>query len=181
MTDRVPIEVLENGAIRYAEYDSDGDFVQYRYLLLADDATVTGTALNKANLLPDDLCTALGIATTSEIKDALTTLSGRTQIEIGSYTGTGTYGSDNPNSLTFDVLPKIIFLYADDDAYYFYAILIPSTYAGVCIYNGGTDGTTNSIYGLKLSTSGKTVSWYNGGSAFIQHNTETVHKWMTLT
>lgn len=32
------------------------------------------------------------------------------QIETGSYTGTGTYGSSNPNSLTFGFEPKIVII-----------------------------------------------------------------------
>ena len=33
------------------------------------------------------------------------------KIATGSYTGTGTYGSSNPNSLTFEFDPKIVFVY----------------------------------------------------------------------
>lgn len=32
------------------------------------------------------------------------------QIETGSYVGTGTYGEDNPNSLTFSFTPKLLFI-----------------------------------------------------------------------
>lgn len=35
-------------------------------------------------------------------------LGDRTRIEVGSYVGTGTYGSSNPNSLTFGFAPKIV-------------------------------------------------------------------------
>ena len=34
----------------------------------------------------------------------------RAEIEVKSYTGTGTYGSANPNSLTFNFVPKIVFI-----------------------------------------------------------------------
>lgn len=34
----------------------------------------------------------------------------KVRIETGSYTGTGTYGSSNPNSLTFGFEPKIVFI-----------------------------------------------------------------------
>ena len=36
-----------------------------------------------------------------------------TRIEHGSYTGTGTYGSGNPSSLTFGFVPKTIIIYED--------------------------------------------------------------------
>lgn len=53
MKDRIPTRTLSNGAVRFAEYDASGKFVQYRYLVLADEPTQQGTPLNKANLLSD--------------------------------------------------------------------------------------------------------------------------------
>ena len=38
-------------------------------------------------------------------------------IATGSYTGTGTYGSANPNSLTFDFEPKFIIFFGEHDLY----------------------------------------------------------------
>lgn len=76
MTDRVPTQILENGAIRYAEYDSSGNFVQYRYLLPADEPTQAGTPLNKANLLTDATATELGLSSGAPtVNDALNVLS----------------------------------------------------------------------------------------------------------
>lgn len=37
--------------------------------------------------------------------------SGLAKIATGSYVGTGTYGSANPNSLTFDFVPKLIMIF----------------------------------------------------------------------
>lgn len=52
-----------------------------------------GTALNKANLLTDALCTALGLANTATPTQAMDKLrevvSGKINISAGSYTGTG--------------------------------------------------------------------------------------------
>lgn len=46
----------------------------------------------------------------SEISEVLTQLGTKAKIQTGSYVGTGTYGPDNPCSLTFDFEPKLIFL-----------------------------------------------------------------------
>lgn len=54
MRDRIPTQVLDNGAIRYAVYDEQGNFLRYEYMLAADEPTDEGTPLNKANLLSDD-------------------------------------------------------------------------------------------------------------------------------
>lgn len=43
-----------------------------------------------------------------EISDVLAQLGTRAKIQTGSYVGTGTYGADNPCSLTFDFEPKLL-------------------------------------------------------------------------
>lgn len=55
MIDRVPTEVLDNGAIRYGVYDSNGQLLRYEYIKPEDAPTQEGTPLNKANLFSDDL------------------------------------------------------------------------------------------------------------------------------
>ena len=44
----------------------------------------------------------------SEISDVLAQLGTKARIQTGSYVGTGTYGADNPCSLTFDFVPKFL-------------------------------------------------------------------------
>lgn len=61
MEDRVSTNFLQNGALRYGEYNSSGELVGYHYFLLADEPTVEGTVLNKANILPDSVAEALGL------------------------------------------------------------------------------------------------------------------------
>ena len=46
----------------------------------------------------------------SEISDVLAQLGTKAKIQTGSYVGTGTYGADNPCSLTFDTLPKMLMI-----------------------------------------------------------------------
>ena len=55
---------------------------------------------------PSYLQTLAGVDKTDLIADLL----GGAKIETGSYTGTGTYGNSNPNSLTFGFEPKIVFI-----------------------------------------------------------------------
>ena len=40
-----------------------------------------------------------------------TLIDGKARIQIGSYIGTGTYGSKNPCSLTFDFTPSLVIIY----------------------------------------------------------------------
>ena len=59
MEDRVSTKTLSNGAVRYGLYNADGSFERNVYLILSDEPSTTGTALNKANLLADDAVVAL--------------------------------------------------------------------------------------------------------------------------
>ena len=45
--DRVPSQVLTNGAIRYEEFDADGNSLGYKYIKRADEPTEVGTPINK--------------------------------------------------------------------------------------------------------------------------------------
>ena len=67
MTDRISTEILPNGAIRYAEYAANGAFVQYRYLLPADDPIDEGTKINKANLFDDTTAVRFGLSGSSAV------------------------------------------------------------------------------------------------------------------
>ncbi len=85
MKDRVGTQVLQNGARRYANYDSSGNLVGYMYLLLADEPTEMGTTLNKANLLTDATAAAIGLTSADPtINEALAKLAHTTSITVPS-------------------------------------------------------------------------------------------------
>ena len=88
----------------------------------------------------------------------------------GSYVGAGDYGSDNPNSLTFDdgELPNIIVITAQDRNFITLAVLFP--YAGRGITFNDSDGNGSPTYRLEVAISEKTVSWYSPKSAALQAN-----------
>ena len=83
------------------------------------------------------------------------------RIATGSYTGTGTHGSSNPNSLTFEFEPKVLF------------IAPVTNYSGALNYQsifwkGVTSFPTyigSADTGMSVVVNwGKTVSWYTTGS-----------------
>lgn len=88
----------------------------------------------------------------------------------GSYVGAGDYGSDNPNSLTFDdgELPNIIVITAQNRNFITLAVLFP--YAGRGITFNDSDGNGSPTYRLEVAISEKTVSWYSPKSAALQAN-----------
>ena len=92
---------------------------------------------------------------------------GFAQIETGSYTGTGTYGSSNPNSLTFGFVPKIwgIIGRSVDNSLDVNTFFVPygSTNAYGQYQSGGTATTA-----LTISYSGSSVSWYTSGFSEVE-------------
>lgn len=93
----------------------------------------------------------------------------RARIATGSYVGTGTYGSTNPNSLTFDFVPKAlsICMYqpSSNRVFYGHEYFFPSisldwitiTYREIYMY--ASVGTYS--YYVKKSADGKTIYWYS--------------------
>ena len=84
------------------------------------------------------------------------------RVVSGSYVGVGKYGSANPNTLTFDRAPL--------------AVLIGGG-TGICMIYGATSAPcitsiNSGAGGVSVSWSGNSVSWYNGGSASYQANSD---------
>lgn len=86
----------------------------------------------------------------------------------GSYTGTGTNGSTNPNSLTFDFAPKMVAIAVNTSSNNMTAslvIVLPKADGGVSPQKGGTRSISAYEYSKYVyayaSEDGKTVYWYS--------------------
>lgn len=86
------------------------------------------------------------------------------KIETGSYTGTGTYGSSNPNSLTFGFVPKFVLIQTNGLTLEITMLLNGITATG---NNTGSGSSNNQV---KPTWSNNTVSWYVDGNADDQRN-----------
>ncbi len=94
-----------------------------------------------------------------------------THIETGSYTGTGTYGTSNKNTLNFSFTPQIVFIVEDYD-----------TNSGFVSANmivqgqkksNGVDYSSYLRWYITWSSDGTSVSWYAySGNAEKQMNTK---------
>lgn len=73
------------------------------------------------------------------------------------YVGTGTYGDNNKNSVTFPDRPKMVFVSGPDSA------VFPGTAASGTVNSDGHDS-------LYFSWSGNTLSWYNTQDSGYQLN-----------
>lgn len=83
-------------------------------------------------------------------------LGGGTRIEVGSYVGTGTYGSSNKCSISFNSVPKMVFLGPSSDYGGVVKILWPGATKAGSYYNYNS----SSLLTLTWSDDNKTVSWY---------------------
>ncbi len=79
------------------------------------------------------------------------------KIATGSYTGTGTYGASNPNSLTFDFEPKFIFISSLKGSDYMQSM---KGNTGFFFNNNESSDASNVI-----TWGGNSVSWYTDGTA----------------
>lgn len=94
-------------------------------------------------------------------------LGDKARMQFGSYVGTGTYGSSNPNALTFDFVPKMVFVWGFGDSsgnsLYYQFMFYGENYTSIHIGDGNSNGT-------KVSWDSKTVSWYHNGDRYQQLN-----------
>ena len=152
-------------------------------LTRADQPTQEGTPLNKANLLSDATAAAIKALLASQTEDpatpndALNTLTqaveavaavaaGKCSIETSTYTGTGTYGSANPTTLTFPKKPTLLFVFASSGNGFMLMVTdkTPATINALVYSNGATWGTVN------LSWQGSTLHFYSDRYAAWQGN-----------
>lgn len=133
-------------------------------------AGVGSLAQNGASFLPQTLaeCVRTNPFWGGSLSTALEMLTGvaanGAQVEVGSYTGTDTYGSGNPTSYTFSKIPRIIFIIssATQDGM---GVIIPNDSAG---FGGKT--LDNGWDFWVVNCTGTTVQWYSNGNALKQMN-----------
>ena len=154
------------------EGDSDeiGNFSDPNYwVYLSEDAVITrespvgsSTTIFTTKYQPVTGYPAIPAGTTIEY---LGVLGDKTNIETGSYVGTGTYGSGNPNTLTFRFEPKFVHIQAgnigkEDSSGFKFAFFVLGT-KGFSI----GPGSANELYNLNAKFDGNTLSWYLGNAA----------------
>lgn len=100
----------------------------------------------------------------------------------GNYTGTGTYGSAKPNTLTFDFVPKIIF-FGDGSGTGYLNKWIVGSGSNLIVYDGNGASLSNTgsysqasgytTYRTSvISISGTTISWYSSSNYTSEYNAQ---------
>ena len=88
-------------------------------------------------------------------------LGDKARAQVVSYVGTGTYGESNPNSLTFDFVPKLIMVRDNEAGIRFLEAIYGMKFA-VVKYSSGDS--------VSMIWNKKTVSWYSAGDSYCQMN-----------
>lgn len=112
-------------------------------------------------------------------------LGDKARVQVVSYVGTGTYGSSNPCSLTFDFPPKIVIFidyihtsgtsrgnhYVNNysNIYYEMTRMTTEKLTGDYTQNNGFGGYSSQLYGKKTN-GGKTITWYAQSDSDYQGN-----------
>ena len=87
-------------------------------------------------------------------------------IATGSYTGTGTYDSSNPNSLTFDFVPKLVYVYSENNVQVGGDDITPNYFIWATgMTTARMDYVNGRSYYATFSASGNTLEWYTTSSS----------------
>ena len=123
-----------------------------------------GLSLDK---VPDDVFNLVK----SILDDHTTELSSRAKIDVGYYTGGGTFGESNPNSLTFDFTPKLVILAIESSTNSTYFI------NGMSQAYAAPRSSATAIY---LTWSGNTVRWYASDAIYQYNNSSTTYLYVAI-
>lgn len=163
-------------------------------LVRADQPTQEGTPLNKASLLkdataalfgktnaavPDDILSLLSKSMMAHIEGEYTKITDvlgnliaipagqikdGVKIAVGSYTGTGTYDSSNPNSLTFSFEPKILMISDNPTSYPLGMDHFGMWFSGIDLFI--SSGTGSQGYQPIVNILGNIISWYASSDVY---------------
>lgn len=159
---------------------------------------LTTETLSKYGLTSDKLPNDVFQQIKTLIDNAQASADGKAKIQTGSYVGTGTYGANNPCSLTFDFVPYVIMILGGittsasdysiyigkkDNSYYGQNAIILSEvttsyqqYKGLGIVGYYSTAGSNYCYGKK-SVDGKTYYWYSNADKITQYNDTKITYW----
>lgn len=121
----------------------------------------------------------------SEISDVLAQLDTKAKIQTGSYVGTGTYGAGNPCSLTFDFVPKFLYIKSTNSSSA--GFFLPHTFTNTFkdfAYQGFSQKTGIQSANCYGKMKGTTLSWYYSSSsegAGAQFNNSGTYHYIALS
>lgn len=100
----------------------------------------------------------------------------RLPIATGSYEGTNKYGVNNPLTLTFPFVPKVVFISPNKKSSCVPFAWIYGSPVGMTAYNN------SQMFASNLTWNGNTLTWYttDGYPAYQYNNSETTYYWVAI-
>lgn len=148
------VNVLKGKFFRFSQLPfSSSAFSVGKFYFFPDDTVFTKQSSGNWYASKYQTVTSHGKTEPEYTIEYLGRLGDKARVQVVSYVGTGTYGSDNPTTIKFDIAPKILFIsctQSDDDS-------------NVAVVNGGWLKTSFSGTSARpgwLKFDGKNVSLY---------------------
>ena len=101
------------------------------------------------------------------------------KIQTGSYVGTGTYGADNPCSLTFDKTPVLVAV--DTGSVLAKNATCPPFVRGCTYTVYCSDGYNTNNYGVNVKWTDNSVSWYANNDTTQMSNNNATYYYVAIT
>ena len=176
---------LADGAATFAKGGHGGTTAAGgAYNLINALSGITPVSADKFPFLDADGATA-GSVTLANLLVALQT-AGVPRIETGTYTGTGTYGSSNPNSIVFSAAPKFVYVMATQNPNGEPLNMMVWIGGTTCqlFYNRSAADAWYPVIGI-ASLSGVTLSWYEDDVLYVPAGTQcnksgVVYRWFAI-
>ena len=109
-------------------------------------------------------------------------LGGGARIEVGSYVGTGTYGSLNPITLTFVGIPKLVIVEREQESVNAYSNGLGVFFYGqkIAQVHWNLNGSGYSNVNVVLSWNQNAVSWYGDDSSAHLNDENTTYHYIAI-
>ena len=155
-----------------------GNASKYGHVKLSDTPSAAETEINGTAATPAMVYAVKTVAdaAASTANQALTLAGGKADATVtGTYIGSGSYGANNKNYLTFTKIPTVIYISNKPNRSNSEALLVivPRLKIGYSFSNTGpSNSAPNAAWNtlLEVSVSGTTVSWYSTRSEGSQGN-----------
>ena len=147
-------------------------------IFIPENATFSGTNNVSVSYQPVTGHAAIPANTTITY---LGQLGGGARIEVGSYVGTGTYGSSNPCSITLSKDSAIVFILKN--GVFFGVLSIYDSIAGGFSLISTSSGPGKYFYSflqLNVSASGNTISWWHKSDSYQLNVIGNTYTWVAL-
>lgn len=157
------------------------EYLQTEMQSITQGAVADGS-ITAAKLATDSVTTAKiedGAITDTKLGSSVTDLlDAKAEISVSSYTGDGTYGSANPNQLTFTKAPKAVIIPCDMATKNMIGLCITTSMSGDLRY---VVNTTQKTIKVTWSNSNQTLEWYSTSNATDQLNkNSTVYPYIVI-